>query len=808
MALEVHSVELRARDNLSPALRQAGGEAQKLGRDLEQAGERGSRSFDRLKGSAGAFGAAAGTVVSGLSLAGQAAYETERQTEALSRQYGASAEEMRRFADEIQRTTNFSNDQARNAELTAATLARAYGLTADQIQTLIQRSADLAQTYGITLTDATSRVAGAIRGEGEAAEMLGLNLSDAAVAAAAAAAGLTGWNTTMTESEKAAFRYNLLLSQTTQLQGTAADAADGARGRMIDLQHAFQDGIVSIGQWSGELGAALSVLGDMALVLPAVTGMIGKMGGLGTLGRFAGPAALVAGGASLAYGYSQGDIGVTDTNQFWNEFFMTGAGIFNMLTPGSVMDVDKYRKQIEQNQAGSLINNVLLGPGEDQSVVWDRISQLTGVITGEMSTDQLIQFVVDKAHAANQTVDAYLRGLVQTNPVYITDPTTGTAMPRGDFTRYQANRPGAMGAGLSSGYTAPNLPPGNPERDAYDAYLAANGGYANAMFGGTSYKNEVEGWQNIERYQQGGSGAVANSGLIPAADAAAATAAVNDYIAAIGGIAANTYDADMALRALKATQDGLLESQQVYSAQQSEYSSQQSALTAAYEVLQERQAQGVALTAEEQALLTNYPELYARITGGVDDATVAQGLLAAQYIENMERGDQMNASLNGNTSAVDALNATVETLIMLLGGIPPEVQTQITINNANEALGQLQAAVNAINAIDGRVANAYVNVYRTGISIGNPDGPGIEQLQHGGVVGAQHGRLLGRGYTLVGEAGPELLLGGQGAMVVPASATRARRGDGAPMYKDCTFTIVANDPEDFDRQMRSRAVGW
>ena len=45
-----------------------------------------------------------------------------------------------------------------------------------------------------------------------------------------AAAGLEGWNTTMSESEKAAFRFQLFLEQSTYAQGAAAEAADSTAG--------------------------------------------------------------------------------------------------------------------------------------------------------------------------------------------------------------------------------------------------------------------------------------------------------------------------------------------------------------------------------------------------------------------------------------------------------------------------------------------------------------------------------------------------------------------------------------------------
>ena len=50
-----------------------------------------------------------------------------------------------------------SNDAARESALFATALVDAYGLSADQIGILIERSADLAQIYGMDLPDAVLR---------------------------------------------------------------------------------------------------------------------------------------------------------------------------------------------------------------------------------------------------------------------------------------------------------------------------------------------------------------------------------------------------------------------------------------------------------------------------------------------------------------------------------------------------------------------------------------------------------------------------------------------------------------------------
>ena len=107
----------------------------------------------------------------------------------------------------------------------------------DQVEILIARSADLASSLGIGLVDAVQRTSSAIRGEAESAEVLGLSLSDTVLATEAAARGLDGWRTTMTEAEKAQFRFTLFLEQSTHAQG-AARVPEGRHGRRSSVARA------------------------------------------------------------------------------------------------------------------------------------------------------------------------------------------------------------------------------------------------------------------------------------------------------------------------------------------------------------------------------------------------------------------------------------------------------------------------------------------------------------------------------------------------------------------------------------------
>jgi hypothetical protein len=266
------------------ALQEMGRTGSRSLKEVETSAKSAKGGMDQLRAAQQDLAIGAGALAAAFGLSARAAQSEARQHDALSRLYGDQAQQIEALSEAIQDNTNFSNDAARQAAITGATLASNYQLTAEQIGVLIERSADLASIHGIDLADAMTRVSGAIRGEGEAAELLGLNMSDSAVAAAAAAAGLTGWTTTMTEAEKAAFRYSLVLEQTTATQGAAADAAEGTRGFIIDLSHAAQDAASDFAAWTGPIGEATAALSDNALEIALAVGGMAKLGsGIGEL---------------------------------------------------------------------------------------------------------------------------------------------------------------------------------------------------------------------------------------------------------------------------------------------------------------------------------------------------------------------------------------------------------------------------------------------------------------------------------------------------------------------------------------------
>lgn len=307
------TIQITAQDGTSRTFSAISSGATRMGDAVENAGKDGARGMDQLgtsarknataleqmKAEATAIGTVMGTVFTGVSLAGQAFRDQERQIGGITRLYGESSTAILQMAEDMQSLTRYSNDAAREGALTASSLSTNYGLAADDIATLVERSADLAQVFGTDLQDAVQRTSSAIRGEGEAAERLGLNMSDAAVAARALDAGITNWGVpgALTEAEKAAFRFQVFLEDTEATVGAAGEAAAGAGGGFREFANEAQDAVQSVGDFLGPIGEVAAEMAPIALYAPLAGAAIGRLSqslGQSVIAARAGSGAMVA----------------------------------------------------------------------------------------------------------------------------------------------------------------------------------------------------------------------------------------------------------------------------------------------------------------------------------------------------------------------------------------------------------------------------------------------------------------------------------------------------------------------------------
>lgn len=745
MALEVHTTELRARDNMSPVFRQAGTAATQMGREIETAGRTGESSLGRMRAAGAAFGTVLGTTAGLLSDFARAAAEEEIT---FSRLQTAVENTGVAYDDYAQRINNvikqgeslsFADDQVAEA-LTRLTVSTG---DANVAMEQIGLAMDLARSRGISLSQAAEIVGKVYGGNLGVLTRYGIVLDD---------------NATKEEA---------LATLQARVAGQAETYAKTSQGAVDRYKNAIDNATESLGQHTGEMQTLLMVLPGLSAGYSLAAGALGSLvGGLtgtagatGAMAAFGGAiagvglaaAAVTPGLAVLAYTiYTATDnmdamtVKTKDINQALIDLGMTGDeaarrifGAFQQ-TSNDAEFVDPITSKIyDLQQAYPLLMSLnetnaklAIEFGKSLNIDWANAdaAQVQLLIEQVVLLYRAQQTYNDEMYTTMELQRAQGRNAIVTPGPKNTPITTGNAeeLYKGMYRQAKVS--------------VQDLGELNAASDAIGAYETSM--YA-AITGVNKWSQDQNKANDIARQAAG------------------------DYWGMVDGMNSAS-DAQMAF---KAAQDGLLGTQQVYSQQQSEYQSQMSALEAGYAVLQERQAAGIPLTEEEQALLDNYPDLYGRLSGGADDAAVAQALLAAQYAENMKKGDELNSSMQANTDITAGLVRTVEDLIMSLGGVPDSVKTDILLNRADESISDLINYLSWLNSIPGSVTTVVETIYQES---GDGSGGRYRGAALGGMIeAAAHGRVTMGNYTLVGEGGPELVRLPGGSMVTPHSATRA-----------------------------------
>jgi len=786
MTLELHTVSLKATDGISPVMRTVATNTQSATAQMEQSFERTTRSTERFSKAGAAMGSALGAGILLFGEFGRAAAEEEAVFARLEQAVEATGKSYLDYSDAIDRAISKGEDLAFSDDQVADALSRMTTTTGDAQAALdnIGLAMDLARARGIDLSAAADLIGKAYTGNFAALSRYGITLNENATATEALAA----------IQQKTA-------GQAEAYGNTQAAAIDRAKNSLDNFTE-------SLGAHAGELSTLVALLPGLTAGWTILAGAAG--GVTGALGGGAGAAG--ATGALTAFGVSLASLGVAVAA-------LTPAVALLAYTVYTAKDnMEAVTK--ETDAIGEALTSAGLAADEFALRLYGAFSQnlnlteYTDPVTGltftlESAFDELValrgefqaQFIeiarsaeIDLANPTSEQITFLIDQLlyfyrlqneVAQNQLeinraqglsLITSPDTATVKDVARLSLHTDQSRASMGQR--------SVDEANTRQAAA---LAANDL-------ALSFKDAIE-------YTNSWSAAQAN-----------ASEQIRKQFGLYAGLVEGIDSATDAQNAFWQSQQNVLAEQTVYSQQQSEYQGQLANLEAGYKILQERQAAGVALTKDEQNLLENYPRYYERLTGGIEDAAVAEAILTGQYVENMLKGDQLNDSLAGNTDATGRLVDIIEDLILSLDGVPEEVRSRIEIDNAIEAKGELEGIVSYLNSIDGRTATFYVNAAGTGVSLGSPDGVGILQGDMlGGIIpGAAHGRVMGGGYTLVGEAGPELIAGGQGGMVIPASATRARLRGGAggdTFQFNAPIMVYANNPQQFAAQMREQYVG-
>lgn len=158
----------------------------------------------------------------------------------------------------------YSESDVANAAARTIDMTKRLGLSAEQMNVLIQRTADL--SAGKTdLEGGIERVTAALRGEAEASEYLGLTLNETYVKSWHEANNATGkaWKD-LTDLEKAQVRYNVLLEQSEALQGRAAASATTFNGSLQLIQSSIANAIANNEDLSDAMARVATVISDNA----------------------------------------------------------------------------------------------------------------------------------------------------------------------------------------------------------------------------------------------------------------------------------------------------------------------------------------------------------------------------------------------------------------------------------------------------------------------------------------------------------------------------------------------------------------
>jgi len=228
---------------------------------------------DQIKGLIGAY--AGFSAVSGavdiVKDSETAFYNLQSSVNAASREFEntGSVEEweqsISRLSDEL---VIYSDTALANAISKTVDMTKRLGLSKEQMEEVIKRSADLGAGK-FELGESVERVTAALRGEAEASEALGLTLNEDYIKSWYNANDATqkAWKE-LTDVEKAQVRYKVLLEQSNELQGKAAGSAKTFSGALKLIRKEIENAVSKNKDF-------VSAMKDLAQVLRDNAGEIG-----------------------------------------------------------------------------------------------------------------------------------------------------------------------------------------------------------------------------------------------------------------------------------------------------------------------------------------------------------------------------------------------------------------------------------------------------------------------------------------------------------------------------------------------------
>lgn len=794
-------IRISATDAASPTFRKIAGDAKAMGASVEQSATQSARGLDQLDKKAAAVGAAIGSATMLLGEWSRAAAQDEANQARLQQAIENTGKSYDEYADAVDKAIKKGQEKAFSDDDTREALVRLNAVTNDTGKSLDQLGLvmDFARQRGISLADSAGIISKVMGGNVSILQRYGIAVEDGSTATEALA---------MVQQRAA---------------GQADVYANSQLGQLDKMKDKWDELTESIGGSTGELQGFLMLLPGLSAGYTALAGVIGSLGGLkalstlGALGIGAGAAYLVT-DALINQGTTGSRASFTAVN-----YGLYGAGsAINAVLPGNPIDTQKYMDTLASNAVEDVVKGLFYFAPTDSVGNRDLFERLrtAGIIQGGAAPegskgDKYIQdqFLAIQQTAGQQglTTGQYIEGkLNSAGSNFIFDQVSGRWMDLGEYQIYQEARMKAARADTATGaiYGPPDPVQGTSIRPrgtgpggqdiGYSALqridLAGPGGQptGNSPFSAGSSSQSTGGMaiggaasKDMSGFRTGPADSATYS---VDAEIAAEHKRIVDVLgaenAAYIGLVEGINSANDAQSAFKATQDGLIQQGNVYGAQVSEYNSQLNAQENAYDILSKRQEEGIELTKDQTEFMNNYAKATELGTSSAEDAAISQGMLAQQYLLNIENGRAMNEALGAQKGSIDDLVTVIENLILAMDGVPDEIKTEIYVNRADEAEAALQRITDYLNGLDGRGVTFFVNAQGNGLSLGSPTGVGITDVT--GMNGltmnayAGGGTVYGGNHALVGERGPEIVWLPNGAQVMNTEGSKSRMAASRP----------------------------
>lgn len=723
-------------------------------RELNKVGQSAEREIGRADNKLDKFGATmtstgtkmmAGAAVIGAGMwqAGMAAADLEQAVGGTEAVFGEFTGTIETFAEGAAAAAGLSERSARELTSTIGAILQGFGYTQEEAAatsvSLAQLGADLSATFGGTPEEAVQALGAALRGEFDPLERFGVSLTADKIALEAVSMGLAKTKTDVDAHAKSQAALSLIMQQSANAQGQFGRETETAAGRMAIAKAEFENATAQLGE--GMLPVMTKVIGMGAGMVDTFTSIDSATGGMAS--TIAGAAAPVLGlGGALAFGVGKA-IEMRDSikEMTANGSKIAGwAGAAAVGVTGLAVAYELWAGAMEEaaKKGATVLEGIKADAADDSpEELAAKIEEIGVQIEGlnDAQNNSIAPWDADK----RQQMREFNRelGNTQVSLVKVLNQSAELTTATGDSQSVTLDWIRTEeAAGRTYDNTAALLAAYTGEID-HSALSQADAKKATeAQTAATD-----DGGKAIEEARK---------------ELDKYVKAIDDYYDLIDSSTDQTmaWEAAIDQQAATLAENGL----------QWDWVRGRIDLTteAGRNVMEGYQAQRDVIINESQALLQN----------GASSAVAAA------------RANELTGQLRQQMLEAGYTEAQVNTLISTLGLMPEQVHTIISADTA-EAERRIQAVIDRLLAVQS-VGGAAVSV---GAAVGNIFGGGRAA---GGPISA------GSSY-LVGEQGPELVVAGQNATVIPAEQTARMMGGGG---SDRPIEVVMNvDGREFYRKI-------